>query len=218
MSAALMVFAKAPTPGAVKTRLAPRLGPAGAARLHAAFVRDVVERHTAVDRALVVWRAGDLADPFWTTLGAALAEQEGPDLGARMAHAFARTLGPADRALVLGTDSPTLPPGLVDAALADLRDVDAVIGPACDGGYWGLGLRAPQPALFEGVPWGTDAVLRATLDRLAAAGLRTRVLPFWYDVDRPEDLDLLRAHLPFLRAEGAPLPHHTIAALTDADA
>ncbi|MCA9558918.1 MAG: hypothetical protein KC583_10180, partial [Myxococcales bacterium] len=81
----LMVFAKAPTPGRVKTRLQPPLTPAQAAELHGAFVRDVVARHDRADRTLTVWRAGDLDHPLWADLGVPLATQATGDLGARMA-------------------------------------------------------------------------------------------------------------------------------------
>ncbi|MCB9535904.1 MAG: TIGR04282 family arsenosugar biosynthesis glycosyltransferase [Myxococcales bacterium] len=209
----LMVFAKAPTPGRVKTRLQPPLTPAQAAELHGAFVRDVVARHDRADRTLTVWRAGDLDHPLWADLGVPLATQAAGDLGARMAAAFAAELTGDARVVVLGTDSPTLPPALVDAAFAALDDVPCVVGPACDGGYYLLGARGAVPPVFAGLPWGTDDVLPRTLAALNDAGIPHRLLPFWYDVDRPADLALLRAHLPALAASGVPPPRHTMRAL-----
>lgn len=191
----LMVFAKAPVPGRVKTRLASALGEAPAAELHAAFVRDVVRRHRRPGRRLTVWRAGDPEHPLWAELGMPLATQQGPDLGARMHAAFAEELAGDASVVVLGTDSPTLPPALVDAAFDALDEVPVVVGPACDGGYYLLGARGSVPPVFEAMPWGTGQVLTRTLRALQAAGVDYRLLPFWYDVDRPEDLDLLRAHL-----------------------
>lgn len=213
MTQRLMVFAKAPTPGRVKTRLQPPLTPTQAADLHAAFVRDVVERHQRPDRVMTVWRAGDLDHPLWRALGVPRATQAAGDLGARMAAAFAAELGDDARVVVLGTDSPTLPPALVDAAFEALDDVPCVVGPANDGGYYLLGARGAAPPVFDGMPWGTDAVLPRTLAALTAAGVRHRLLPFWYDVDRPADLALLRAHLPALIAAGDPPPRHTMALL-----
>ena len=207
----LMIFAKAPEPGRVKTRLAPAVGSENAARLHAAFVRDVVARHRRPGRALTVWRAGDLAHPLWAELGVPLEAQPAGDLGHRMRWAFEREGAAGEAVVILGTDSPSLPPALVDAAFEALTRVPVVLGPACDGGYYLLGLRACAPPIFEGVPWGTGAVLTDTLAALQRAGLRYALLPFWYDVDRPADLTLLRAHLPTLETP----PRHAAALLAE---
>lgn len=217
ISQRLMVFAKAPVPGRVKTRLA--LPPTTAARLQAAFVRDVVARHVKPGRRVTVWRALDLDHPLWAELcaehGVALAAQGEGDLGARMAAAFAAELAAGGPVVIVGTDSPSLPPRLVDAAFAALAEVPAVIGPASDGGYYLLGLRGAVPPVFEGIEWGTDTVLARTLAALAASGTAFRVLDPWYDVDRPDDLVLLRHHLPSLAAAGDPSPVRTIAVLDD---
>lgn len=209
----LMVFAKAPEPGRVKTRLG--LPPDDAARLHGAFVRDVVERHARPRRRLTVWRAGDLDHPLWGALNVRLDVQPVGDLGARMARAFATELTGGGPVVILGTDSPTLPPGLVDAAYAALRDVDVVVGPACDGGYYLLGARGDVPPVFDGPTWGGPGVLAHTLDSLETAAIPYRLLEFWYDVDRPEDLTLLRAHVPALTASGEAPPRHTLRALEE---
>lgn len=215
----LMIFAKAPMPGRVKTRL--KLPPETAAAVHAAFVRDVVERHQRPGRQVTLWRAGDLEHPLWAALvaahGVALGVQPAGDLGDRMAAAFAETGKAGDPVVILGTDSPTLPPRLVDRAFAALAERDAVIGPACDGGYVLLGLRGAATrdrSIFPaGLAWGTEAVLPTTLDALAARG-DFAVLDPWYDVDRPEDLRWMRHHLPLL---DGPAPRHTIAMLAALD-
>lgn len=212
----LMVFAKAPVPGKVKTRLA--LPPTTAARLQAAFVRDVVARHVKPGRRVTVWRALDLDHPLWAELvaehGVALAAQGEGDLGARMAAAFGVELAAGGPVVIVGTDSPSLPPRLVDAAFAALAEVPAVIGPASDGGYYLLGLRDGIPPVFgPGIEWGSETVLGRTLAALAASGVAFRVLDPWYDVDRPEDLVLLSHHLPSLIAAGDPPPVRTMAAL-----
>lgn len=211
----LMIFAKAPAPGRVKTRL--ELPPGDAAALHAAFVRDVVARHARPGRRVTVWRAGDLEHPLWGALvaahGVALAAQPKGDLGDRMAAAFAAEGAGGEPVVILGTDSPTLPPSHVDRAFAALDAHEAVIAPACDGGYVLLGLRgaaALDRAVFPpGLAWGTPAVLPATLAALAARG-DFAVLDPWYDVDRPLDLVWMRRHLATL--EGPP-PIHALAAL-----
>ena len=112
--------------------------------------------------------------------------------------------------VVLGTDSPTLPPALVDAAFAALARVPVVLGPATDGGYYLLGLRGLLPPLFAGVAWGTDAVLPHLLETLHAQQIPFELLDFWYDIDRPADLRLLRALAPTLPH---PRPWRTLAAL-----
>lgn len=210
----LMVFAKAPVPRRVKTRLIPAVGADGAATLHAAFVRDVVARHQRGDRRLVVWRGGDVDHPLWADLGVELETQPEGDLGDRLKVAFAKELAGGAAVVVLGTDSPTLPPGLVDAAFAALETHPVVIGPACDGGYYLIGMRGAVVPVFDGVAWGTESVFAHTIETLNAAGVDYAVLDFWYDVDRPDDLRLLRAlrhRLP------APTPTHTLAALAALD-
>ena len=213
MKRELMVFAKAPIPGTVKTRLVPTLSEAQAAQVHAAFVRDVVERHQRPDRLLTLWTGGDHSHAFWDTFaGIPRTPQPKGDLGDRMAYAFRATLKKADSVVILGTDSPTLPPKIVDQAFTALETVDAVIGPACDGGYYLLGLRQNRP-IFDNIPWGTETVLVRTLAKLKTTGCTYHMLPFWYDVDRPVDLALLEAHVPILAAQGGQPPTHTIKAL-----
>jgi uncharacterized protein len=207
----LMVFAKAPQAGRVKTRLAPAVGAENAARLHEAFVRDVVARHARPDRPMTVWRAGDLTHPLWAELGASLETQPPGELGHRMRFAFEQEGAAGEAVVVLGTDSPSLPPALVDAAFEALTRVPVVLGPACDGGYYLLGLRGCVPPIFDDVPWGTGSVLTDTLAALRAAGQRYELLPFWYDVDRPADLTLLKAHLPTLEVP----PRHAAALLAE---
>ena len=223
-----MVFAKAPVPGRVKTRL--KLDPDDAAALHSAFVRDVVERHANEKRRMVVYRAGDLDHPFWPTLDLTLAECcASSDLGERMQRAFeaefAKSDNPDDaRIVVIGSDSPTLPPSIVDEAFRRLdKGCRVVIGPACDGGYYLLGMRGgrsesglPKRIFQSGMPWGTCDVLAMTLERLAAdekkdePAIVYELLEFWYDVDRPEDLRMVRAHANALSAKGVPLPRRTL--------
>jgi len=191
--ARLLVFARAPVAGRVKTRLAPALGASGAARLHAAFVRHTLEQAAAArPYELQLWGAG--ADPggFLAATagatGATLAWQSGADLGARMAHALASATADGRPAVIVGTDCPWLDAGSLATALARLAHRDAVLGPATDGGYVLLGLHRVAPGLFTDVAWGTDAVLATTRARMAQAGWRWHELPPRPDVDRPDDL------------------------------
>lgn len=190
-------MAKAPRPGAVKTRLAAHVGADAACRLQRAFIADLAARLATLGLP-VHWAVA----PADGDLGIKLAPerrlaQRGEDLGARMADAMARVHAVHGRpVLVLGTDSPHLePPVLRDAAAALGGDCDVVLGPADDGGYWCIGMAVPRAEIFTGVAWGTSTVLAATEANLARAGLRVRRLPRTFDVDDPTGLEALRALL-----------------------
>jgi uncharacterized protein len=195
----VLVFAKAPDPGAVKTRLVPALGEGGAAVLAARFARRTLDTATrAAVGPVVLLCAPDTAHPFFEVCRrrhpVALAPQGEGDLGARMHRAFAETLATSTGAILVGTDTPDLnADDLVEAAEALRGGVDVVLGPAEDGGYWLIGLGTPVPALFEAMPWSTDAVLRATRERIAALGLQRHELAVRADIDRPADLAWLLA-------------------------
>lgn len=204
----LGLFARQPLPGAVKTRLAASLGPEKAARLYAAFLTDLVERiQVTGDRRLLGYTpAGEEAVGYFRRLTAGryeLWEQPPGDLGGRItaffAEAFARG---AQRAVLIGSDSPTLPEEFIERAFQALRKSDCVLGPTADGGYYLIGLRAPQPALFRDIPWGEEGVLSCTVQRLQEQRLRLHLLPVWYDVDLEGDLIVLRGHLAALRWAG----------------
>jgi len=176
----LAVFAKAPLPGRVKTRLA--LPPGEAARLYAAFVRDTLGKAAALGPPICVFYDSDraLLEPLAPD-GIRWADQDGGDLGARLARVPAPCL-------ILGTDSPHLPPSVLRAALDALPRFDVVLGPAEDGGYYLIGLRDRQPLLFDDIAWSTDAVMAQTLARASALGLSVFQTPPWYDLDTPADL------------------------------
>lgn len=195
--AALAVLAKAPIPGFAKTRLIPRLGPDGAAELHAVLLERTL-RAAASSRlgSVTLWCAPDRRSPSFEALrGTAaltLRDQPDGDLGARMLAAAEAHLGARDPVIIVGTDCPELAPDHLRGAAAALAEgVDAVIVPAVDGGYAGLGLRRVDRSLFDGVPWGSDRVLAATLDRIERLGWTARVLSPVRDVDVPEDVEWL---------------------------
>lgn len=196
----VMIFAKPAVPGRVKTRLIPALTPEAAAALQVAFLEDVIEIvRAAVDSEaeLVVSGDEDTAEAFRRRYpGHRVTLQRGADLGARLLAAFEESfVGSTRRAIVLGSDHPTLPHGHVATALERLSEVDAVLGPSRDGGYYLVGLSRDgwprSAALFQDVPWSTPEVLAVSLDRARRSDLMLALLPEWYDVDRPEDLERL---------------------------
>jgi uncharacterized protein len=192
---AIAILAKAPLPGHAKTRLAPALGADGAAALQARFIeRTVTTAQSAAIGPVTLWAAPDQNHPAFQTLsalfGVALERQPNADLGGRMLAAVAAAQGPV---LVIGTDCPALTAEHLSNAADVLRDgCDAVVIPAEDGGYALIGMRKPQPSLFDGVPWSTATVMAETRRRLRAARLVWREPARLWDVDEPEDLARMR--------------------------
>jgi rSAM/selenodomain-associated transferase 1 len=205
-AAALVVFAKAPVPGQVKTRLCPPLTPDEAATIHGSFVLDTVERTKAaidrfklpVDRFLAC--APSSTHPFFKILearhGVRLIDQEGDDLGQRMAGVFDWLFAQGYRSVVLvGTDVPSLPIEEYRRAFDLLESHDLVVGPALDGGYYLLGLTRPAPALFTDIPWSTGDVRRITEEKARSLGLTIALTALWRDIDTIDDLtDLIDAN------------------------
>lgn len=189
---AAIVIAKAPRPGLCKTRLEPLLGPEGCARLQAALVARAAAWAAEVGDAFVVFTPGDARDEIEELAPeATLLPQVGGSLGDRLAGAFRAVFdthpGPA---VLIGVDTPQLHAGHADAALGDLRDgVDVTVGPAADGGYYLIGLREPNDALFD-LPeelWGGSEVLVRTLQAAGAAGLTVGMLRSERDLDDEAD-------------------------------
>jgi hypothetical protein len=199
---ALVVFLKHPRPGGVKTRLAAAIGAEAAAGLYRALAEQVLEATTpaAGDYERLVFFDPPESLPqmrHWLP-GVRLMAQSGDELGARMADAFARAFARgASRVAIVGTDAPGVSRATVREALSALDTADVVIGPADDGGYYLIALRAPRPELFAGIEWSTPGVRGQTLARAAAAGLSVRELARLRDVDTLEDL---RAEWPAVRA------------------
>lgn len=186
---AIAVFAKVPRPGAVKTRLIPALGAAGAADLQRRLIESTLARARAVaDTDVHLWLAGDPAG-YSPPPGCSVAHQEGSDLGARMAHAFVVTLARSRACALIGTDCPALTPAHLRESFDQLERNDVVLIPAQDGGYVLIALNAPQPRLFEDIRWGTSSVLETTRERIASAQLRAAYLTPLPDLDTPADLE-----------------------------
>ena len=190
----IAVFAKAPIPGQVKTRLIPALGEQGAAALCRALTTCAIETAAGADIGPVeLWCAPDAGHPFFAEcsrrFGVALNAQGEGDLGARMQSALAAMLSSAARALLIGSDIPAMTPDYLRAADAALAEGhDAVLGPAEDGGYVLIGLRRVVPGFFEHIRWSEPDLLAVTRKRIAHLGWRHIELPILWDVDRPEDL------------------------------
>jgi len=195
----VIVFAREPVPGEVKTRLIPALGADGAAQLYARLLETSLTAAATVENARVeLWYDAAGEDPaqcrsLAERFGATLHRQPDGDLGERMRYAFSCTdLSPAPPAVLIGSDCPGYDTGYLTAALTALHDRDAVLGPAQDGGYVLIGLRRLHPSLFDRMPWGTGDVARITRSRLRSLQWRWTELPVQRDIDRPSDL----AHFP----------------------
>jgi hypothetical protein len=214
---ALIVFCREPIEHQVKTRLIGSMTPAAAAALSDAFIRDALAKAVSVRSARIVIAAsapdGVERSKYFRRLarqfGAELIDQGDGSLGRRMA----RSLEPfsADGALLMGTDTPSLPSAMLATSLDALRRTRVVLAPSLDGGYYAVGVRGAIPPIFTAIRWGTRSVFDSTIERLERAGIPYTLGPAWYDVDRWADVILLAVHLRMLartrpRARPSPCP------------
>jgi hypothetical protein len=212
----LGMFLKHPLPGRVKTRLAAEIGESRATKLYAAFVGDLADRFGEIadrrflchaphnDEAVNYFQnlAGDRYE-LWPQPETSLSER----LTGFFEHAFlgeATSAEPA-RVVVIGSDSPTLPCELIEAAFRLLKTHDTVLGPATDGGYYLIGQQALNRPIFQDISWSGPLVLDQTVSRIAQTDASLALLPLWYDVDSQDDLELLRGHVRALRYSGSSL-------------
>ena len=196
----LLIFCRAPLAGRVKTRLSPTIAPDDAAALYEASLRDVIALAGRERGRVELWYDGQGAENYFADQYPHIVRQRqgAGELGERQRDAFHRSfVDGAERVVLIGSDSPTLPEGHLNAAFDDLREAPAVLGPAQDGGYYLIGLHhttwPAAAALFHDVKWSTGEVLTQLLQRALQAGIELRLLPGWYDFDSPDDLQLLRA-------------------------
>lgn len=192
MDAALLVFAKVPRPGRVKTRLTPVLSPAEAARLYTAFLRDTIRQVRQLEVDVRLYLAPPLPEGGVDALptDVRLYEQRGDGLGERMRRAVRETLDDGyDQVVLLGSDHPTLPVSFLREAFGALEEPASIcVGPTEDGGFYLLGTNAVYPQLFEEMSYSHSEVFDDTLARAGRTDAGLAVLPPWYDVDRPADL------------------------------
>jgi rSAM/selenodomain-associated transferase 1 len=193
----LIVFAKGPQPGHVKTRLVPRLGAEGAAALHARLVKHTLATAKLAAFTHVELHGAPADDPFLRSCAAvhdvALVDQCAGDLGTRMHHAITNASG-SGAVVLIGTDCvPLEPEHLTRAARSLWQGNDAVLVPVEDGGYALIGLARSDPRVFEGIAWGTSSVLHQTRRRLSELGWRWDELDTLWDVDTPADYERLVA-------------------------
>jgi len=207
VGAALVLYARVPRLGQVKTRMVPWLGAGEALRLHAALLLDGLRllRRGALEAgaAPIVsfsepWDPGESEEQHElaaATSGLALRPQSDGDLGRRLEATCTGLHAEGCReVVVIGSDCPELPPAVVRSAFEALRQgARVVLGPAEDGGYYLLGATPPIPAIFSGIPWSTGRVMEATLAALDRASVRASILPRFGDVDVPSDLQRLAA-------------------------
>jgi len=217
MRQAIVMMAKAPQVGAVKTRLCPPLTCEAAAELYRGFLLDTIAKIASLGTAQpVISYAPASAEMFFSQVAPDWLRlpQDGMDLGARMHNCFTQLFMQGyEHVLLTGSDLPTLPCHILQQAirLATTPQIDVILGPSEDGGYYLIGLRTPCPALFTDMTWSTSGVLAETVQRAVRLGLRLAYLPTWYDIDMPADLIRLQAALkqPYTDAL-----HHTRAIFT----
>jgi uncharacterized protein len=199
LKSALIVFAKEPRAGKVKTRLSPFLSPEEGAKLYAAFLQDALQQYTAVDADIRVYLGGekDTLPAEWLPPNSTLHHQKGIDLGERMLNAFVESfVAKYQRLVIIGTDHPTLPTDFIHAAFDVLQHKKSVVlGGSEDGGFYLLGMNHLYAEAFEEMNYSHENVLEDTLDRLDETDADITLLPEWYDIDVPQDLIRLEQDL-----------------------
>ncbi len=202
----ILVFARAPIPGASKTRLIPALGALGAARLHARLLARTLDEVSKVPDARAVLCADSPESAEWLVRyalpsGWELTVQRGEDLGSRMHHALVSGVSAAGRVLLIGSDIVDFSADDLGQALKALENGrEVVLGPAADGGYWLVGTGKPLPdALFKGLCWGDTGIFRETCRRCEMLELRWQAVSCRHDIDVPADLLLHQSGLESLK-------------------
>jgi rSAM/selenodomain-associated transferase 1 len=212
------MFAKRPVAGRVKTRLGAAIGNDASANLYSAFVRDLVERYSSVAGRRVFGYAPESADEWARDTAGGHFElwaQPPAGLGTRIQGFFDHAFGSGARRVVLiGSDSPNLPSSYIDQAFQLLDEMDVVIGPASDGGFYLIGQREQSRDLFAGTEWSSSRVCEQTLRNARAVDSKVALLPVWYDIDTVDDARMMWSHLQAVSdSEQSELCPHTLAVL-----
>jgi rSAM/selenodomain-associated transferase 1 len=192
----LVVMAKAPVPGMVKTRLVPHLSPEEATDLYRCLLQDritTIQSINAVSPWPLPYTPADARDAFdtFSQNGIRLFPQKGKNLGERLNNIFVEKLADGFNAVsIIDSDTPDLPASVIQESFARLMSdqADVIFGPCYDGGYYLVGMRRPHPELFVNIPWSTDAVLANTLEKARELGVRADLLQRWNDLDTIDDL------------------------------
>jgi rSAM/selenodomain-associated transferase 1 len=190
----IIIFYRNPVAGHVKTRLASGVGKEKALEIHIRLSTLTMQAVTSVTSAKVVFYDREiLSGDFWEDHLFNKELQKGADLGERMYNAFQRMFRTGYQSIIIiGTDCPEITGPLLESAFENLQKHDAVIGPAFDGGYYLLGLKALAPELFSGIKWGSASVFDQTMLKLKLSGKSVHCLARLHDIDRPEDLPFLK--------------------------
>jgi rSAM/selenodomain-associated transferase 1 len=207
MTNALLVVAKRPAPGQTKTRLSPPLSLTEAANLYEQFLRDTLDLMRQVpDVQPIIAYLPEGEEAYFGSLAPdfVLLPQQGNDLGTRLDNALTHCLGNGfGKAVIMDSDSPTLPAVYLVEAFAALDKVDVALGPCEDGGYYLIGLKRPAPRLLREVQMSTPTVIGDTLQLAAEVGLTVAQLPMWYDVDTVAELDRLWSEIETMAPDRA---------------
>jgi uncharacterized protein len=202
---ALILFARDPILGKVKTRLSPFLEEDVILKLYTCFIQDSLDNIRQVrniDRFVGVTPSNE-SGFFTEALGSDIRMfvQEGDNLGDKMRRAMQDRFAEGyESVIIIGSDSPSLPASYIYQAVGS--DKDMVIGPSTDGGYYLIGMREKVFEVFKDVSWGTETVLQETCEHLLQNGANLELLPVWYDVDTPEDLKFFKTHLDLIGQVG----------------
>ncbi len=194
MKNGLIVFAREPIPGAVKTRLAASIGDHAAAELYETMLQDVLKTARQVTGAepVVYWACAEESLPLLAERYRCSSHRQSQgDLGQRMQGAFEEVFAAGcEYCCIIGSDAPDLPPSFISEAyqLLAMQRTDVVFGPSRDGGYYLLGMKQVWPQFFTNIPWSSTEVLQQSLVAARKSGLTVALLPEWHDIDTVEDL------------------------------
>lgn len=217
----IIIFTKAPIIGKVKTRFQPAITKEVSFKIHTAFVKDMIAKIGAIQGVrkylFYDFKEGNrVINNLIKGIGFKVFLQKGKDLGEKMQNALYRIMkSDMDKVVIIGTDSPTLPSEYISQAFVVLDKKDTVIGPATDGGYYLIGMKGHICGLFDNIEWGTNKVIRQTLDNVRHKNLSIGVLPPWYDIDTIDDIVYLKDHIELLLLSEEPVPENTYRYLLD---
>jgi len=196
MKRILIVFAKEPEKGKVKTRLSGCLSPRQCLKLYKGLLKEtvVLARSAGCGQKIIAYDSGGQNPEFLKKIAGDFKfhRQKGRGLGERMFNAFKSALADQAKAVIIGSDSPGLPVSRIRRAFELLDENDLVLGPANDGGYYLIGLKKPCQKIFTGIEWSSRSVFKKTLVRAGKLKKKTAVLDFWHDIDTPQDLKYLK--------------------------